>query len=170
MKNSLLEIPATKLAVMIRTKQVKCEEVIKAYAERIQEVNPYINAVVEERFEEALKEARKIDEDIEKGVRSVEAMEKETPLLGVPITVKESIAVKGMQNQAGRVWRTKQVAEEDAPIVANMKKAGAIILLVSNTPELCLNWETDNNGKILILKVSPSCAVSQISLYVSPNS
>lgn len=132
---------------MIRSKQVKCEDVIKAYVDRIQEVNPFVNAVVEERFEAALLEARKIDEEIEKGLRTSEEMEKETPLLGVPITVKESIAVKGMQNQAGRVWRTKQVAEEDAPIVANMRKAGAIILLVSNTPELCLNWETDNNGK-----------------------
>ncbi|XP_063706826.1 fatty-acid amide hydrolase 2-A isoform X2 [Culicoides brevitarsis] len=144
-KNSLLEIPATKLAVMIRTRQVRCEEVIKAYIERIQEVNPFINAVVEDRFELALAEARKVDEFLERGTKTVEEMEKETPLLGVPITVKESIAVKGMQNQAGRVWKKKQVAEEDAPIVANMKKAGAIILVVSNTPELCLNWETDNN-------------------------
>uniref|UniRef100_A0A336M3E8 CSON011385 protein n=1 Tax=Culicoides sonorensis TaxID=179676 RepID=A0A336M3E8_CULSO len=92
-KNSLLEIPATKLAVMIRTKQIKCLDLISAYIARIQEVNPYINAVVEDRFEAALEEARKIDEEISKGTKTVEEIEKETP----------------------------------------------------NTPELCLNWETDNN-------------------------
>lgn len=103
-----------------------------------------MNAIVENRFEESLAEARQIDLEIKSGVRTVEQMEKETPLLGIPITVKESIGVKGMSNQGGRKFKTKLVAAEDAPIVKNVKKHGAIILLVSNTPELCLCWETYN--------------------------
>jgi fatty acid amide hydrolase 2 len=101
---------------------------------------------VESRYEEALQEAREIDKEIQSGIRTPEMMEKETPILGIPITVKESIAVKGMSNQAGRKYKIKQFAEEDAPIVSNAKKNGAIVLLVSNTPELCLCWETYNKG------------------------
>lgn len=67
-----------------------------------------------------------------------------TPLLGLPLTVKESIQVKGMSNQAGRVYKKKKIAEDDAPVVTNVKKRGAVILCVTNTPELCLCWETYN--------------------------
>lgn len=140
----MLEIPATQLAYLIRSKQVTCTEVISAYIDRVKEVNPYLNAVVEDRFEAALLEAKQLDEKILKGYWTEEEMEKNKPLLGVPLTVKESIAVKGMSNQGGRVYKEKRIAKEDADVVACMRRAGAIILLVSNTPELCLNWETYN--------------------------
>lgn len=81
---------------------------------------------------------------IVKGEKTVDEMETETPLLGVPITVKESIGVKGMSNQGGRKLRKKNLAAKDAPAVIQVKKHGGIILLVSNTPELCMNWETYN--------------------------
>lgn len=71
-------------------------------------------------------------------------MKMETPLLGLPLTVKESIKVKGMSNQSGRIYKKKFVALDDAPIVKNAKKHGAVILCVTNTPELCLCWETYN--------------------------
>lgn len=64
------------------------EEVVQAYIDRCREVNPLVNAIVEDRFEEALDEARQIDADIAKGVRTVEEMERDTPLLGLPVTVK----------------------------------------------------------------------------------
>ncbi|XP_037911860.1 fatty-acid amide hydrolase 2-A isoform X3 [Hermetia illucens] len=145
MKNPLLEIPAVDLAEMIRTRQIKSEEVIRAYIERCKEVNPLLNAIVQDRFEKALREAIAIDEAIAKGEHSIEEMREKTPLLGLPVTVKESIAVEGMSNQAGRVFKTPQIAETDAPVVAQIRKYGAIVLLVSNTPELCLLWETYNN-------------------------
>lgn len=71
-------------------------------------------------------------------------MEDETPLLGLPITVKESIAVKGLSHQAGRLLKRKHISTEDAPAVAEVKRHGGIVLLVSNTPELCMLWETYN--------------------------
>jgi len=98
------------------------------------QVNPLINAIVQDRFEEALEEAREIDNVIAMGINSVESMEELTPLLGIPVTVKESIAVKGMTNQAGRVFKTPQIAKSDAPVVEQIKRSGGIILLVSNTP------------------------------------
>ncbi|CAO1433662.1 unnamed protein product [Diamesa serratosioi] len=143
-KNELLKIPAIKLAAMIREQQISSETVIRAYIERIKEV-VILNAVVESRFDEALEEARNIDKQIQSGTRTVEQMQTETPLLGLPLTVKESIMVKGMINQAGRVFKKKQIALEDAPVIKNAKRSGAVILAVTNTPELCLCWETYNN-------------------------
>lgn len=71
-------------------------------------------------------------------------MKKQTPLLGLPLTVKESIKVEGMSNTSGRFYKRKQIAAEDAPIVKNARKHGAVIICVTNTPELCLCWETYN--------------------------
>lgn len=69
-------------------KKVTSEEVVQAYIDRCKEVNPLVNAIVEDRFEEALEEARQIDADIAKGVKTVEEMERDTPLLGLPVTIK----------------------------------------------------------------------------------
>lgn len=66
--------------------QVTSEEVVQAYIERCKEVNPLVNAIVEDRFELALEEARQIDAEIAKGTRTVEEMERDTPLLGLPVT------------------------------------------------------------------------------------
>lgn len=66
------------------------------------------------------------------------------PFHGVPCTIKECFAVKGMPNTSGLVARASCVAEEDAPAVARLRRAGAIILGVTNVPELCLWIETHN--------------------------
>lgn len=145
-RNPLLRMPATVVAEMIRTQRLTSEQLISAYIERCREVNPLLNAIVDERFAEALDEARTVDRQIASGARTVDQMAAEQPLLGLPLTVKESIAVRGLSNQAGRLLpggRT-HCAATDAPSVALAKRAGAIVLLVSNTPELCMCWETYN--------------------------
>lgn len=124
--------------------QITSEELIKAYIDRCKTVNPYINAIVEERFDAALEEAKLIDRSISSGLNSVEYMAEKLPLLGLPITIKESIAVKGLSHQGGRLLKEKHTAEVDAPCVNLIRKHGGIILLVSNTPELCMCWETYN--------------------------
>lgn len=116
-----------------------------AYVARCREVNPIINAVVETRFETAIQEAREADEVVGSGRRSSDELARETPLLGIPITVKESIAVQGMSHAAG-VKRSKPViALQDADAVQRVRAAGGIVILVSNTPEMCMCWETFNN-------------------------
>lgn len=69
--------------------------IVEAYINRVQAVNPVLNCVVQERFEQALQEAKQVDFYLSTGEQSEEELRCKTPLLGVPITIKESISVKG---------------------------------------------------------------------------
>lgn len=71
--------------------------VVRSYIERIQQVNPLINAVVEDRFEAALQDAKNVDMEVEVAHLhgTVPDLATQKPLLGVPLTVKESCCVKG---------------------------------------------------------------------------
>lgn len=75
--------------------QLTSEQVVRSFILRCKEVNPLINAIVEERFTTALSEAYDIDRFIFSGVKTPEQIEKETPFLGVPFSVKESNGLKG---------------------------------------------------------------------------
>lgn len=75
--------------------QLKSETIVKAYIDRIQEVNPFINAVIEDRFELAINEAKLYDEQLKSGKFTIDILEKEKPLYGVPITIKESCCLSG---------------------------------------------------------------------------
>jgi fatty acid amide hydrolase 2 len=70
--------------------------------------------------------------------------EENMPLLGVPFTCKESIFVRNMSNTAGSVFRRHVLATSDAPCVANMRNAGAILLATTNTSEFCMWLESRN--------------------------
>ncbi|XP_043595996.1 fatty-acid amide hydrolase 2-like isoform X2 [Bombus pyrosoma] len=143
-KNRLLLISATEIARQIRKKEISSEEVVRAYVERCTDVNPVINAIVESRFSAAIQEAQEVDKLLASTTKTEKELACETPLLGVPITVKESFAVEGMSYMAGVKKKFPQKATKNAVVVSILRKAGAIVLLVSNTPELCLNWETSN--------------------------
>ncbi|XP_043483070.1 fatty-acid amide hydrolase 2-B isoform X2 [Leptopilina heterotoma] len=143
--NKLLFLSASELARKIRRKEISSEEVVTAYIDRCREVNPVLNAIVQDRFEAALIEARNIDKKLKNENKTEEEWEKNVPLLGVPVTVKESIGVQGMSNSAGVKWSTPKIAFEDADVIRRTRLAGGIPLLVSNTPELCMCWETYNN-------------------------
>lgn len=75
--------------------KVTSEEVVKAYIARIQEVNPFINAVVEDRFAEAIEDAKRADQIIQ--TKPLLEIMNNYPILGVPFTVKESCSLKGTQ-------------------------------------------------------------------------
>ncbi|KPJ03341.1 Fatty-acid amide hydrolase 2-A [Papilio xuthus] len=96
-RNPLLLRSATDLAHSIRRGQLTCEQVVGAFIERIKEVNPYLNAVVEERFEEAKREATTLDQRLYEarwGGGELELL-KNKPLYGLPFTVKESCSLAG---------------------------------------------------------------------------
>ncbi|XP_037531630.1 fatty-acid amide hydrolase 2-B [Nematolebias whitei] len=141
----LLLLSATQLAKKIRRKEVSSVEVVQAYIDRIQEVNPFLNAVVKDRFAAALQEAAQVDKLIEEETGGEEVLEDRLPLLGVPLSVKESFSLQGMPFSAGLVSRRGVVASVDSPPVALLKRAGAIPLGVTNTSELCMWWESNNH-------------------------
>ena len=129
--DSLLTLSATELARRIRSGEVSSGEVVERHIARIEEVNPGLNAVVRERFDEARLEAKQADDR----TRSAGA-DALPPLHGVPCTIKESIALTGMPHTSGVVARAGCIADADATPVARLRKAGAIPLGVTNVPEL----------------------------------
>lgn len=76
--------------------KISSEAVVEAYIERIKAVNPQINAVIENRFNEAMKEARACDKKFEAGEINVHTLERDQPLYGVPFSVKEACSLKGV--------------------------------------------------------------------------
>lgn len=142
--DDLLLRSASSLADDIRNGKIKSVQLISACIRRIRQVQPLINAVVEERFEEALREAEAADRLVASGGKSVEQLKEEKPLLGLPISVKNSIAVKGLRQDAGSLQLKGHRAEEDALSVARLRAAGAIPLVLTNVPELCM-WGDAHN-------------------------
>ncbi|XP_059588629.1 fatty-acid amide hydrolase 2 [Alligator mississippiensis] len=140
----LLLVPAVQLARRIRCRQVKCVDVIQAYIQRIKEVNPFINAVVKDRFEEALQEAQQVDKLLSEGVGDEDFLQEKFPFLGVPFTVKEAFALHGMPNTSGLISRRNLICTSDAIVVSRLKQAGAIPLGVTNCSELCMWYESSN--------------------------
>lgn len=99
--------------------------------------------MVEERFEDALEDARKADK-ICSSTPYIYLLQN-YPLLGVPFTVKESCSLKPLSKCVGSVPRANIKSVKDGEAVGYLKSAGAIPLLISTTPELCLNWETNTH-------------------------
>jgi fatty acid amide hydrolase 2 len=139
--NPLLERSALQLADAVRHREVTATQVVEAHIERHQQMAPRIAALAAERFDAARREAAAADEQ----VRLAEDSGRQLPaLLGVPFTVKESIALRGMPHSAGLVARGEFRAPENAPAVQGLVDAGAIPLGVTNTSELTLWIESSN--------------------------
>jgi aspartyl-tRNA(Asn)/glutamyl-tRNA(Gln) amidotransferase subunit A len=134
---SLTERSACALAAAIRVGELSPVEVLEAFIARIEQLNPELNAIVATRFDEARAEAAEAE-------RAVAAGGPLPPLHGVPATVKEAIAVAGMPQTNGSLLTADVVATEDAAAVANLRAAGAIIMGVTNVPEFCGYYDTDN--------------------------
>src|SRR5688572_11370670 len=130
---------ASELARRIRAGEVRSREVVEAHIARIEQVNGPLNALVHARFDAARREADTADQRLAEWP-SLEL----PPLFGVPFTVKESFAVASLRQTGGLYARRDFVASEDAPTVARLRAAGAILLGVTNVPELCFWLETNN--------------------------
>ncbi len=128
---------AVELAQAIRTRKVSSREVVEASLQRLDAVNPKINAVVESRREEALAQADAADKAIARG-------EEVGGLHGVPVTIKVNVDQKGYATTNGVVGFKDVIANDDSPIVANWRKAGAVFIGRTNTPAFSHRWFTDN--------------------------
>ncbi|XP_059616417.1 fatty-acid amide hydrolase 2-A-like [Phlebotomus argentipes] len=140
--NKLLEIPAIDLAEKIRLQEITSEDAVAAYIERINAVNPHLNAIVESGFPQALDLAKKADNLCRN--TPIADLKTRFPLLGVPITVKESCRLQNFLCTQGSLLRSKTRSADNGEAVGRLLDAGAIPLLVSNTPEFCFNWECFN--------------------------
>src|SRR5579872_5155371 len=130
-------LSAVAMAELIRKKQLSPIELVDAHLARIEKLNPKLNAFVQVDAEGARCQARASEDAGNRG-------ERVGPLHGIPISIKSAIEVKGMRCEAGSKLRAGLVAVQDAPLVWRLRKAGAIILGTTNTPELLMAWETDN--------------------------
>jgi amidase len=121
----------------VRTKKLSPVEVVAAYLERIEALQPKLNAFVHIDADAARAQACRAEDAVWRGGAS-------GPLLGVPITLKSCIDVAGWPCPAGSLLRKDYVAEADATLAARLRAAGAILLGNTNTPEFLMAYETDN--------------------------
>ncbi len=135
--DSLTYRSAVEMARMIREKKISPVELVQTHLDRIERLNPQLNAFVSVDSARALEAARKAEAAV---------MQSATvgPLHGVPVTIKSSIDVAGLRCEAGSKLRAGHIAEADAPLVARLKAAGAIVLGNTNVPEMLMAFETDN--------------------------
>jgi Asp-tRNA(Asn)/Glu-tRNA(Gln) amidotransferase A subunit family amidase len=135
--SDLTFLSAVVMAQQIREKKISPVELIDAHLAKIGRLNPKLNAFVHLDADRARRDARTAEDEVVSG----------NPLgrlHGVPISIKSSLDVAGMPCEAGTRLRAGQIASQDAPLVERLRHAGAIVLGVTNTPELLMAWETDN--------------------------
>jgi amidase len=134
----LWRLSATELARLIRRKEVSCREATQSVLDRIAEANPRVNALPEVLATQAIAAAEAADRALASGAAP-------GLLHGVPVTTKINVDQAGCATTNGIVALKDLVAETDAPVVANLKRAGAVIVGRSNTPSFSLRWFTDND-------------------------
>src|ERR1700724_1108766 len=137
MTSNPLLLSAREIAAKIRCKAVSPVEVARAHLDRIERMNPRLNAFVDYKPEAVLTQAREAEKAI---LRGDDVGRRD----GVPLSIKSAIDVAGHRCESGTRLRVGYVAAEDATVVARLRAAGAVILGVTNAPELLMAWETDN--------------------------
>ena len=135
--NDLVFLSAALMAERIRKKRLSPVEIVDAHLGQIERLNPTLNAFVQVDAEGA----RQAAQDAEIAVMHGKTL---GPLHGIPISIKSSMAVAGMLCESGTRLRAGFVPVLDAPLVARLRAAGAIVMGVTNTPEFLMAWETDN--------------------------
>ena len=130
-------LSATAIAKAIREGHLGAEEVLTATLARIEAENPHLNAIVARMDDEALAAARTIDTARKRG-------EDLPPMAGVPVTVKVNIDQAGQATTNGLRLQSGLIADEDNPVVSNLRRAGAVIVGRTNTPAFSLRWFTRN--------------------------
>ena len=129
--------PAHELAAMIRKREIKPSELMDVTIRRIEQTNPKINAFVALRADEAMKEARALDEKIARG-------EKVGTLAGLPLGVKDLEDTVGLVNSHGSKPFKDNMSTVDSIQVARLKAAGAIVIGKTNAPEFGYTAFTKN--------------------------
>jgi len=133
----LWRLSATDLAGLIRTRAVSAREAAEAALQRLDAVNPPINAIVAHRPEEVRKAADAVD-------RAIASGQDPGLLAGVPVTVKINVDQAGFATTNGLRLQRDLVAKINSPVVDNLVRAGAVLLGRTNAPAFALRWFTTN--------------------------
>jgi Asp-tRNA(Asn)/Glu-tRNA(Gln) amidotransferase A subunit family amidase len=130
-------LSAVAMAEQVRQKRISPVELVNAHFARIAAENPRLNAFVAIDEGRARRDARTLEAEAFAGkIRG--------PLHGVPVSIKSSIDTEGLRCESGTRLRAGHIAARDAVLVSRLRTAGAVVLGVTNTPELLMAWETDN--------------------------
>jgi amidase len=127
----IIYMSATKLAGLLRSRQVSAVQAVEAFIERQLAVNDLLNAVVMNSYARARQEAKALDARAARGDFA-------GPLHGVPMTIKDSLDTAGVITTGATYGRQQYIPEKDATVVARVRAAGAILLGKTNTPEFTL--------------------------------
>jgi aspartyl-tRNA(Asn)/glutamyl-tRNA(Gln) amidotransferase subunit A len=133
----LCYMPATELVAAIKAKQVSPVEVVDAVLARIERLNPQLNAYCTITAESARATAKEAEAAVMRG-NTVGTLH------GIPVSIKDLVTTKGVRTTYGSKLYEHFIPEEDAPVVQRLKRAGAIILGKTNTPEFGHKGVTDN--------------------------
>ena len=136
----LLKQSAISLAADIKAKKISSRAVVEAHIAQVKCVNPRLNAIIYDRFAQALKEADQADTVL----AQTQDLSTLPLLFGVPCTIKDTFEFEGMPQAVGMVSRKDIFGQQDAYAVKVLRQAGAIPLGVTNTPELAMWYETYN--------------------------
>src|SRR6266571_9466024 len=129
--SDLTFLPATVMAQQVLNKKISPVELVNVHLAKIDRLNPKLNAFVHVDPERVRREALNAE-------ASVTNANDLGPMHGVPISIKSSLDVAGLRCEAGTRLRAGHVASSDAPLVSRLREAGAIVLGVTNTPELLM--------------------------------
>ena len=132
-----LNLSATDIAEGVRARRFSALDVTTAFLARIDNVNPDVNAIVQDGHEAALATAREIDARVSRG-------EAPGPLAGVPVTIKVNVDQAGFATTNGLTLLKDNVASQDSPFVGHMRMADAVFVGRTNTPAFSLRWFTRN--------------------------
>lgn len=129
---------ATELRDRIARRDLSPVDLLGAVRRQIEWLNPHLNAFVEMRWEQAEAEARAAEAQVAHGGPL-------PPLLGLPVGIKESTDVAGLHTTQGSEIYADNVAAKDAPSVAALRRAGALVIGKTNVPELLQGLTSRNS-------------------------
>ena len=132
----LISKSLTEIAELIRTRDVSPVEIAEAHLDQVARLNPQLNAIVT-LAPDVMERARDAETALMRG-------DDVGALHGVPITIKDTIETAGLRTTSGSKIRAEYVPQTDAPVVARLKAAGAIVLGKTNAAEMAMDYTADN--------------------------
>ena len=145
-KNDINFTPATELADLIRNKTLSPVEVSDAAIDRVERLNPVLNAFCHMDFDQTRRDARAAEDAVMRGYDL-------GPLHGVPFSIKDMVAVKGMKMCSGSNIFADRVMDFDAPLVARLKASGGVLLGKTTTPEF--GWRATGDSPLTGSTLNP---------------